>query len=247
MNRLEGRAAPRDYDMSAPTDDSELQASTDRWMMVGLVAFALFILAFPIYRVYEPTRRAEARERQEVSLAAQGAGLFDINCSSCHGSEGRGGIAPALATTQFLDSVSDEQISQLTAVGVPGSEMVAYSLDYGGPLTSEQIRATTVYLRSLAEVASDNPSWRYPLAAEGLTGRDIFLLGCARCHGVELQGTDDGPALGAGSDAEEESDARIGRRIREGGDDMPRFDGTLGDEQIRLLIEYLREMQLEGS
>lgn len=229
--------------MSGRPDDDELQAETNRWMAVGLVLLVLFILIFPLYRLYEPAQRADARELQQASLAAVGADLYEVNCSSCHGIDGKGGIAPALATMQFLGSVSEDQIIQLTALGVPGSEMVAYSLDNGGPLTSEQIRAIAVYLQSLEEVAEDNPSWRYPLAAEGLSGRDIYLLGCARCHGLELEGTDDGPALGPGSDAEEESDARLARRIREGEDDMPRFGGTLGDEQIALVIEYLRESQ----
>ncbi len=232
--------------MAADENDAALEASTNRWMRAGLVLIVLFVLVFPVYRAFEPTQRAEAREAQLVSLAMQGSEIYEVNCSSCHGSEGRGGIAPALATTQFLGMVSDDQIVQLTALGVPGSEMVAYSLDNGGPLTAEQIRAIAVYLRSLEDGAADNPSWRYPLAAEGLTGRDIYLLGCARCHGVNLEGTDDGPDLGAGSDAEEESDGRLAKRISEGGDGMPRFSGTLGDEQIELLIEYIRSVQEAG-
>jgi mono/diheme cytochrome c family protein len=228
-----------------PSDD-ELQASTNRWMTVGLVLFTMFLLAFPLYRWYEPGSRADAREQQRADLAAQGADLYEVNCSACHGNDGRGGQAPALATVQFLDSVTDDQINQLTALGVPGSEMVAYSIDNFGPLTSEQIEAITAYLRSLEEFAADNPSWRYPLAQEGLTGREIYLLGCARCHGTNVEGTDDGPSLGRGSDAEEESDARLARRIRNGADDMPRFGGTLPDEQIDLIIEYLREIQAQG-
>ncbi len=226
--------------------DRALDDSTHRWMVSGLVLLALFFLAFPAYRAFEPAQRAEARERQQASLALQGSDIFEVNCASCHGTDGRGGIAPALATSQFLGAVTDEQIVQLISHGIPGSEMVAYSLDNGGPLTAEQIRAIAVFLRSLEENAADNPSWRYPLAAEGLTGRDIFLLGCARCHGVNLEGTEEAPALGPGSDAEEESDGRLARRIAEGGDGMPRFSGTLGDEQIELLIEYIRSVQGAG-
>ncbi|MDH3729790.1 MAG: cytochrome c [Acidimicrobiia bacterium] len=124
--------------------------------------------------------------------------------------------------------------------------MVAYSIDFFGPLTSQQITAITTYLRSLEPVAIDNPSWRFPLAEEGLTGQEIFLLGCARCHGVDLEGTDDGPALGPGSEAVEESDARLTKRIREGKDEMPRFGGSLNDEQIMLIVDYLRVVQSEG-
>ena len=226
--------------------DRALEASTNRWMASGLVLLTLFVAVFPIYRSFEPGMRTETRDRLQASLAHQGAEIYDVNCASCHGIEGRGGIAPALATTQFLDAVDEEQITQLISLGVPGSEMVAYSLDNGGPLTAEQIRAIAVYLHSLEEEAADNPSWRYPLAAEGLTGRDIYILGCSRCHGVNLEGVEDFPGLGPGSDAVEESDSRLARRIREGKDEMPSFGGTLGDEQIQLLIDYMRLVQSGG-
>ncbi|MBT8211747.1 MAG: hypothetical protein KJN71_01245, partial [Acidimicrobiia bacterium] len=55
---------------------------------------------------------------------------------------------------------SDDQTSLLISVGVPGSQMSAYSLDYGGPMTSEQIKAITTFLRSWEEDAPDRPDWR---------------------------------------------------------------------------------------
>lgn len=223
--------------------DRAVQPSTETWMKVGLVLMFAFVLVFPLYRWYEPARRAEAREQMDVSLAAVGADLYSDSCASCHGNEGRGGLAPALATKQFLDSANDLQIRQLVSVGIPGSEMVAYSLDFGGPLTSQQILALTAYLRSLEEVAADNPSWRQPLAAEGLSGRDIFVLGCSRCHGTNLEGSDDFPALGPGSDAAEETDSRLIRRIRDGKDEMPRFGTVLDEEQMQAIVDYLREAQ----
>ena len=38
--------------------------------------------------------------------------------------------------------------------------MRAFSQDFGGPLTSEQIKAVTTYLRSWEDEAPDNPNWR---------------------------------------------------------------------------------------
>ena len=226
--------------------DREMQPSTESWMKAGMALMFAFVMVFPFYRWYEPVRRTAAREQLDISLAAVGANLYSDNCASCHGNDGRGGLAPALATTQFLDSADDRQIHQLISVGIPGSEMVAYSLDFGGPLTSQQIHALTVYLRSLEEVAADNSSWRQPLAAEGLSGRDIFILGCARCHGTDLEGSDDAPALGRGSDAAEETDARLIRRIRDGKDEMPRFGTVLTEEQMQTIVDYLREAQSGG-
>lgn len=232
--------------MSIHPADHELDPSTERWMMVGLVLMVAFVLIFPFYRWYEPERRVAAREGLQVSLTAVGADLYTDSCASCHGIEGRGGFAPALATHQFLDSASNRQIEQLISIGIPGSEMVAYSLDSGGPLTSEQVRALTTYLRSLEETAADNPSWRQPLAAEGLSGRETFLLGCSRCHGTDLAGTDDGPDLGPGSEAAEDSDTRLIRQIRDGGDEMPRFGTILTEDQMQAIVDYLREEQSRG-
>ncbi|MDP3985070.1 MAG: c-type cytochrome [Acidimicrobiia bacterium] len=229
--------------MSDHSADHELGPSTERWMKAGLVLMAAFVLAFPFYRLYEPERRTVAREELQVSLAAVGANLFSDNCSSCHGINGRGGLAPALATHQFLDSANNRQIEQLISIGIPGSEMVAYGFDNGGPLTSEQVHALATYLRSLEDVAADNPNWRQPLAAGDLSGREIFLLGCSRCHGANLEGTDDAPDLGPGSDAAEDSDARLIRQIRDGGDEMPRFGTVLTEEQMQLIVDYLREEQ----
>lgn len=224
--------------------DEELEASTNRWMRTGAVFLLLFALSFPVFRIYEPGERAEARETHAAFLADQGAGLFETNCSSCHGSNGGGGIAPAVGALEFLQSADDDQIFQLIAVGVPGTEMVAYSSDKGGPMTRAQIDAITAYLRSLEDEAEPNPNWRTPLADESLTGRDLYTMACSRCHGLDLDGIEDiAPALGPGSEAVEDSDARLALRVSEGEDEMPRFGNVLNEEQIGLLVAYLREVQ----
>ncbi|MBU1493012.1 MAG: cytochrome c [Actinobacteria bacterium] len=142
--------------------DPHLEASTNRWMVGGVVLMALLVLAFPAYRLYEPGARAATRDAHQASLVEQGGRLFEIQCTGCHGLQGRGGSAPALNSQQFLTGASDAQISSLIAVGIPGSPMAAYSLDHGGPLTSEQIESLAVFLRSLEADAPDNPDWRTP-------------------------------------------------------------------------------------
>ncbi|NNC75292.1 MAG: cytochrome c [Acidimicrobiia bacterium] len=146
--------------MAGFTTDEELEQSTNTWMLWGAVLMAAFVLAFPLYRWVEPANRAEARESHVASLAEQGQGLWSLNCSSCHGLNGEGGVGPALNSQQFLQASSDDQTSLLISVGVPGSQMSAYSLDYGGPLTSEQIRSIVAYMRSWEADAPDVPEWR---------------------------------------------------------------------------------------
>lgn len=144
--------------------DDKLEASTIRWMRWGAVLMVLFALAFPFYRVFEPAAREDAREAHASHLAAQGRNLYRVECAECHGVGDELGDAPTLNSKQFLSSVTDEQISQLIAVGIPGSDMAAYSLDYGGTLTRTQITAITAYLRSLQVTAPDLPEWRDPSA-----------------------------------------------------------------------------------
>jgi mono/diheme cytochrome c family protein len=65
-----------------------------------------------------------------------------------------------LNSKQFLTSTSEEQMRLLIAGGVSGSSMPAWSLDFGGPLTDEQIRQLIAYLRSLEPNAPSVPNWR---------------------------------------------------------------------------------------
>ncbi len=140
--------------------DTELEASTNRVMMIGSVLLIGMALVFPLYRWFEPSNREESRASHLDSLAETGQTLWGFNCSSCHGLNGEGGVGPALNSQQFLQAATDDQIAQITAVGVPGSQMSAYSQDYAGPLTSEQIRSLAVYIRSWEEDAPDVPDWR---------------------------------------------------------------------------------------
>ncbi|MDH3540219.1 MAG: cytochrome c [Acidimicrobiia bacterium] len=146
--------------------DEALERSTNRWMAWGVVIMLAMALIFPVYRFFEPSNREADREAQLGFLAEQGDDLFADNCAACHGADATGGTAPALNSQQFLEAANDEQIAALIAVGVPGSQMGAYSLDFGGSLTLQQIEAITTYLRGLEEEAPDFPEWQDPLGLE---------------------------------------------------------------------------------
>jgi len=140
--------------------DDDLDRSTNKVMFAGTILMVLMILIFPLYRSVEPATRADARAAQKEYLINEGSRLFDQSCSSCHGKAGEGGDSPALNAKQFLQSANNKQIASIVSVGVPGSEMPAWSQDYAGPLTSEQIRSVVAYLRSLEAQQNDNPNWR---------------------------------------------------------------------------------------
>jgi mono/diheme cytochrome c family protein len=221
----------------------------------------IMVLAFPIYRLTEPDRRADAAEGRATELAAQGEELYALTCAGCHGPEGKGGAtAPTLNAKEFLQFVADEQIESLIAVGVPGSQMSAYSLDFGGPFTQEQIVALTAYLRSLEADAPSVPNWwegasadetpttttaSDPMPPSRDEGAELFATLCAGCHGSELGGGA-GPALGPGSSAADQTDEDMSRAISAGEGAMPAFGSSLSDAQIDALVDFMRSVQEAG-
>lgn len=128
--------------------------------MAGLVFMAVLLAGFVVYKVREPGLREDATREQQITYTDLGRQLFDDNCASCHGDEGSGGAAPVLNAREFLSSTSDEQIRLLTSGGVSGTEMPAWSIDFGGTLTDEQIRQVVTYVRSLEPDAPSVPDWR---------------------------------------------------------------------------------------
>lgn len=146
--------------MTYRSPDPHLDRSTNTWMVWGLAFMAVLIVAFVAYLLYEPTGRADALEAHDGSLTAMGEELYGAHCASCHGAEGEGGIGPGLNSQEFLTAADDDQIRALITVGIPGSLMSAYALDFGGPLTAEEIDGLVAYLRSWEEDAPENPDWR---------------------------------------------------------------------------------------
>ncbi|MDK1097701.1 MAG: c-type cytochrome, partial [Actinomycetota bacterium] len=147
------------------SNDKELESRTNSWMVAGIVLMLIGLLAFPIYRIYEPTARAEAAEETQDNLARAGATLWSSSCASCHGEIGQGVDAPALNSVQFLTIATDEQVFSIMSSGVPGTDMAAYGQQFDGPLTRAQIASVVACIRSWEETAPDRPDWRDMLEA----------------------------------------------------------------------------------
>lgn len=143
-------------------DDPVIRRSTRRWQTIGTFVLFLLVLAFPLYRATDGSRRDIALASQNQALISQGHALWETNCASCHGTSGQGGTAPALNSQQFLTSVNDDQIRGIIAGGIPGTAMPAWLNENGGPLTEEQIAAFVTYLRSWEKNAPSLPNWRTP-------------------------------------------------------------------------------------
>jgi mono/diheme cytochrome c family protein len=155
------RPEPREF------EPEWLQRSLDRYLTVGLAFMFILAIAFPLYHLREPQLRKDAKAQQQAEYLVSGSKLFATNCQGCHGKQATGGSAPTLNSKQFLGTTTDQQIGLLISGGVSGSDMAAWSQDYGGSLTAEQIRQITTYLRSLEPNAPDVPDWRKGTKAGG--------------------------------------------------------------------------------
>jgi mono/diheme cytochrome c family protein len=158
---------PKDVMQPREFEPEWLERSLDRYYVAGLVLMVLLLLAFPLYRLREPHLRSQAATQQLQAYRTDGAQMFATNCAKCHGKDAAGGeTAPTLHSKQFLGAITDAQISLLVSGGVTGSSMPAWSVDFGGPFTDQQIQELVAYLRSLEPNAPSIPDWRQSAKAK---------------------------------------------------------------------------------
>ena len=112
--------------------------------------------------------------------------LYDTYCGFCHGYEGEGYLADnanALGNQRFLESVTDPFLETAIIHGRPGTPMAAWGINYGGPLTQDNVEAIVGYIRKWQtseslELSDD------PVEGNALFGESLFKSFCASCHGI---------------------------------------------------------------
>src|ERR1700747_1048491 len=102
----------------------------------------LFGCASPHGRPGKGSETVAPNERLEFGT------LYAENCAGCHGGEGRGGAAIALANPIYLAIADDAAIRKVIANGVRGTAMPAFAEGAGGMLTEAQIDVITKGIRS---------------------------------------------------------------------------------------------------
>src|SRR5262245_22312903 len=126
--------------------------------------------------------------------------LYAENCSGCHGAEGRGGGAIALADPVYLGIVNDATMRKVTANGVPGTSMPAFAQSAGGMLTDKQIDVITSGMRSewsrpgILDGANP-PSYAGESKGDVARGESVYQTFCESCHGPKGEGGPKGSAI----------------------------------------------------
>lgn len=118
--------------------------------------------------------------------------LYGQNCAGCHGADGKGGAAIALADPVFLAIADDNVIRQVAANGVPGTAMPAFAQSSGGMLTEKQIDALVTGIRAWAKPdalgASIPPPYSPQSPGDPKHGAAAYQTYCSSCHGGDGRG-----------------------------------------------------------
>ena len=129
--------------------------------------------------------------------------LYGQNCAGCHGVDGKGGAAMALANPVFLAIADDSVIRRMATNGVPGTPMPAFAQSAGGMLTNKQIEALVGGIRAWASpyALGDQapPPYRAPVPGDPKRGADAYRTYCSSCHGADGRGGSKGSSIVNGS------------------------------------------------
>jgi cytochrome c oxidase cbb3-type subunit III len=126
--------------------------------------------------------------------------LFSANCAGCHGEDGRGGAAIALANPVYLALADDRIIRNVIANGVRGTAMPAFAESAGGLLSKQQIDVITQQIRvrwsrpGILDGAHP-PAYAARSAGDAESGQAVYKTYCESCHGPDGRGGPKGSSI----------------------------------------------------
>ncbi|MEX2458364.1 MAG: c-type cytochrome [Actinomycetota bacterium] len=254
--------------------DEELETTGLERAMAWGVALSVFMAVFlPLYWLIEPSRIDDKIDEFYDEEVAFGRQLFADNCTTCHGSNAKGGFAPhpdpeidapwpapaldnVVARYEDSEIVTDVEhfVQSTIEQGRPGTPMPAWSSAFQGPMNDQQIEAITAYLLSIQTGETEEPDAQ---AFRGASGEDVFTQNCARCHAYDATGRVGPSLIGVfdryGAEPDDESsvemataavrDTILAGRYVPAGTPMPSFEAVLTEDAIDQLIEYLKSIQ----
>jgi cytochrome c oxidase cbb3-type subunit III len=119
--------------------------------------------------------------------------LYGANCAGCHGADGRGGAAIALANPVYLALVDDTTLRRVSSNGIKDTSMPAFAQSAGGMLTDKQIDTIAEGIRehwSKADALHEAVPPPYSSSAPGdvRRGAQVYATDCQACHGIGGRG-----------------------------------------------------------
>ncbi|MBR58376.1 MAG: hypothetical protein CMH54_10190 [Myxococcales bacterium] len=121
---------------------------------------------------------------------SQGEDLYMSFCAFCHGTEGEGFAADganALNNQNFLAVASDAFLRDAIRRGRPGTPMSAWSDEFAGPLSDNDVQALVQYIRHW-QTEPNVDVHDMVVSGEPARVEGIYEIACASCHGAEGEG-----------------------------------------------------------
>lgn len=165
----------------------------DRYTVIGLILTLVVLGSLGFYWFGESTRLARASESFADERVNRGRTIYVNQCVSCHGAQGEGGVGFVLNDRDLLKNTLDSVFFSIIRSGVPNTQMPAWSVDYGGPLTDEDVKDVVAFIRAWEPTAPVIE----PVVFEPHPGRGALLFAstCSLCHGENGVGSDKAPAI----------------------------------------------------
>jgi ubiquinol-cytochrome c reductase cytochrome c subunit len=194
--------------------------------------------------------RPAAGQDEDDALIAEGRELYETGCSSCHGTDGQGVVAPdGSSRGPSLESSGEAAAYYYLSTGrMPLANSEEQPQRKEPAYDDEEIAALVAYVGTLGDGprVPDVDTSDADLAAGGV----LFRANCQACHSA----SGSGGALSYGRAAPHLSDAtptQVGSAVRVGPGQMPVFGPeTISDEELNDLaayVEYLRSPEDPGG
>lgn len=176
--------------------------------------------------------------------------LYADNCAGCHGANGRGGAAIALANPVYLAIVDEHSMRAVISGGVGGTSMPAFAQRAGGMLTEKQIDAISSGIRShwsgpAALAGVSPPSYVATSAGDIHRGEMVYRTFCQSCHGPDGRGGPKGSAITNDSFLALTSDQYLRTIVIAGRPELDAPDwrgyraGPMSDQEITDVVSWL--------
>ena len=177
--------------------------------------------------------------------------LYSENCSACHGPNGRGGAAIALADPVYLAIADEDTLRKVITNGIKGTSMAAFGESAGGMLTAMQIDVLATQIRArwaktgILEGANP-PSYVARTPGDIVHGEAAYKTFCDSCHGPDGRGGPKGSSITDGSflalltDQELRTMVIVGRPDRSAPDWRNNVPGKpMSDQEITDVVAWL--------
>jgi nitrite reductase (NO-forming)/hydroxylamine reductase len=151
----------------------------DLYVIIGLVLTLLIFAGFTFYWSQEDHRLDHSAQALSEERIDRGYTIYFAHCAVCHGQQGEGGVGLPLNDPNMLKNTLDDILVSVVRSGVPNTQMPAWSVNYGGPLTDEDIRSVVAHIRA------------WETSETGVSSEEEFTLsgalikgGCGGCHTI---------------------------------------------------------------